>query len=108
MSRGHSRSGDSARCGPPRGGDVGVALALGTRRGTLAAGISAFAALALAIGVVGRGCHVDEPGPDACVRDLLTAARAGDRKAIFDLLSPDTQRAIVDRAEGANALVRAG
>ena len=82
-------------------------LALASRRGTIAAGFSALAALALAIGVLGRGCRVDDPGPDAAVHDLLTAARAGDRKAVFELLSPDTQRRLAERAQQATSLVGA-
>ena len=84
-----------------------MALALASRRGALAAGASALAALALAIAVLGRGCRVDDPGPDAAVHDLLAAARAGDRKAIFELLSPDTQRMLAERAQNATSLVGA-
>ena len=84
-----------------------MALALASRRGALAAGASALAALALAIAVLGRGCRVDDPGPDAAVHDLVSAARANDRKAVFELLSPDTQRKLEDRARGATSLVGA-
>ena len=55
-------------------------LALASRRGTIAAGFSALAALALAIGVLGRGCRVE-------------------------LLSPDTQRRLAERAQQATSLV---
>ena len=84
-----------------------MALALGSRRTTIAAIASALAALALAFGVVGRGCGVEGPGPDECVRDLLTAARAGDRKAVFDLLTPDTQKLLAEHAQDATTKVGA-
>jgi hypothetical protein len=84
-----------------------VALALTSRRGAFAAGASALAALAIAIGVVGRGCSVDAPGPDAAVHDFLEASRVGDRKAVFDLLSPDTQRHLEENAQAATAKVGA-
>jgi hypothetical protein len=84
-----------------------VALALTSRRGALAAGASALAALALAIAVLGRGCRVDDPGPDAAVHELLQAARTGDRQAVFQLLSPDTQQRLEERAQNATSLVGA-
>lgn len=68
-----------------------MALALTSRRRALAAAASAVAAMALAAAVVGRGCGVTSPGPEATVRSLVQAARAGDRKAVWTLLSPDTQ-----------------
>ncbi len=84
-----------------------MALALTSRRGALAAATSALAALALAIAVVGRGCRVDDPGPDAAVHELLQAARTGDRHAVFELLSPDTQRRLDERAQNATSMVGA-
>lgn len=84
-----------------------MALALTSRRGALAAGASALAAIALAATMLGRGCGVTKPGPDAAVRAMIQAARAGDRKAVWRLLSPDTQRALEDRAQKATDLVGA-
>jgi len=84
-----------------------VALALTSRRGALAAAASALAALALAIAVLGRGCRVDDPGPDAAVHDLLQAARTGDRQAVFELLSPSVQQRLDERAQNATSLVGA-
>ena len=78
-----------------------MALALTGRRRNAAAAVSVLAAVALAIAVVGRGCRVHEPGPDAAVRSLMAAANAGDRKAVFGLLTEHTQNALVDRAEKA-------
>lgn len=84
-----------------------MALALTSRRGAFAAGASALAALAIAIAVLGRGCGVEVPGPDAAVHDFIQAARVGDRKAVFDLLSPDTQRHLEENAQDATAKVGA-
>ncbi len=82
-----------------------LALALTSRRGAVAAAASALAAIALAAAVLGRGCGVTEPGPDAAVRSLVQAARAGDRKAVWRMLSPDTQRALEERSHSATDLV---
>lgn len=82
-----------------------MALALTSRRYAVAAAASALAAFALAAAVLGRGCGVTEPGPDAAVKSLLQAARAGDRKAVWRMLSPDTQAALDERAHKATDLV---
>jgi len=82
-----------------------VALALTSRRRALAAAASAVAAMALAAAVVGRGCGVTAPGPDATVRSLVQAARAGDRKAVWTLLSPDTQARLERQARHATEQV---
>jgi len=63
------------------------------------------AAMALAAAVVGRGCGVTSPGPDATVRSLVQASRAGDRKAVWQLLSPDTQTRLERQAREATELV---
>jgi hypothetical protein len=84
-----------------------MALALTSRRRASAAVLSVVAAVALAVAVVGRGCGVAEPGPDAAVRGLIAAAREGDRAAVFGLLSPDTQAALVEKAQRATELVGA-
>lgn len=82
-----------------------MALALTSRRNVMAAAASALAAIALAAAVLGRGCGVAEPGPDAAVRSLVQAARAGDRKQVWQLLSPRTQHALEERARKATDLV---
>lgn len=82
-----------------------MALALTSRRNVLAAAASALAAIALAAAVLGRGCGVAEPGPDAAVKSLVQAARAGDRQAVWRMLSPETQRALEARARKATDLV---
>ena len=82
-----------------------MALALTSRRRALAAAASALAAMALAAAVVGRGCGVTAPGPDATVRSLVQAARAGDRKTVWTLLSPDTQARLERQARHATEQV---
>ena len=82
-----------------------MALALTSRRRALAAAASAVAAMALAAAVVGRGCGVSTPGPEATVRSLVQAARAGDRQAVWTLLSPDTQARLERQAKHATELV---
>ena len=82
-----------------------MALALTQRRRNAAAAVSVLAAVALAIAVVGRGCRVTTPGPEAAVRSLIAAANAGDRKEVYRLLSPATQQRLDDRAQRATELV---
>jgi hypothetical protein len=84
-----------------------MALALTSRRTTLAAVASALAAMALAAAVAGRSCWVTQPGPEAAVRDLLQAARAGDRDAVFELLSQATQDRLAAQARHATDMVGA-
>jgi hypothetical protein len=84
-----------------------VALALGTRRSTAAAVTSVAAAMALAVAVAGRSCRVAPAGPEVTVRDLVQAAKTGDRDAIFDLLTPATQARLDAFATRATDLVGA-
>ena len=84
-----------------------MALALTSRRSTLAAVASALAAMALAAAVAGRSCRVTQPGPEAAVRDLIQAAKLGDRDAVFALLSPATQDRLATQARHATDLVGA-
>jgi hypothetical protein len=84
-----------------------LALALGTRRSTLAAVTSALAAMALAIAVAGRSCRVSQPGPEVAVRDLLHAASTGDRDTVYELLAPSTQARLEAEAKRATDLVGA-
>ncbi len=84
-----------------------MALALGTRRSTIAAVASAVAAMALAAGAAGRSCRVTKPGPDVTVRDLIQAARAGDRDLVFELLAPTTRASLETQAKRATDLVGA-
>ncbi|HEX7839499.1 MAG TPA: hypothetical protein VF469_18610 [Kofleriaceae bacterium] len=84
-----------------------MALALTSRRSTLAAVASALAAMALAAAALGRSCRVTRPGPEAAVRDLIQAAKAGDRDAVFDLLAPATRDRLAAQARRATDLVGA-
>jgi hypothetical protein len=84
-----------------------MALALGTRRSTVAAVASALAAVAVAAAVVGRSCRVTEPGPEATVRDMMRAAKTGDRDAVFELLTPETRARLDGEAKRATDLVGA-
>jgi hypothetical protein len=84
-----------------------MALALGTRRSTAAAVGSVIAAMAFAVAVAGRSCRVTVPGPEITVRDLLDAAKTGDRDAIFELLTPATRDALEASAKRATDLVGA-
>ena len=82
-----------------------MALALGTKRSTIAAVASALAAMALAAAFAGRSCSVTQPGPEVTVRDLLQAANTGDRDTIFDLLTPATRARLDVEAKRATDLV---
>ncbi len=84
-----------------------MALALGTRRSTIAAVASALAAMALAAAVAGRGCRVTQPGPEVAVRDLLQAAKTGDRDTVYELLAPAAQARLESEAKRATDLVGA-
>ena len=73
----------------------------------LAAVASALAAMALAAAVAGRSCQVAEPGPEAAVRDMIQAAKTGDRDLVFALLSPATHARLDAEAKRATDLVGA-
>ena len=84
-----------------------MALALGSRRSTLAGVASALAAMAVAVAVAGRSCRVDDAGPEVAVRDFVAAAKANDRETVFALLSPTTRQRLEDQAKRATDLVGA-
>ncbi|MDB4963337.1 MAG: hypothetical protein JWP01_3336 [Myxococcales bacterium] len=84
-----------------------MGLALTSRRSTVAAVTSALAAMALAAAVAGRSCRVTQPGPEAAVREMLHAAKTGDRDAVFSLLSPATRNRLDAEAKRATDLVGA-
>ena len=73
----------------------------------LAAVASALAAMALAAAVAGRSCRVSEPGPEAAVRDMIQAAKTGDRDLVFALLAPATRARLDAEAKRATDLVGA-
>ncbi|HEU4726748.1 MAG TPA: hypothetical protein VFT22_02635 [Kofleriaceae bacterium] len=84
-----------------------MALALTSRRSTLAAVASALAAMALAAAVAGRSCRVTQPGPEGAVRDMIQAAKTGDRDTVFELLAPRTRDRLDAEARRATDLVGA-
>ena len=84
-----------------------MALALGSRRSTLAGVASALAAMAVAVAVAGRSCRVDEAGPDVAVRDFVAAAKANDREMVFALRSPSTRARLELEAKRATDYVGA-
>lgn len=84
-----------------------MALALTSRRSTVAAVASALAAMAIAAAVAGRSCRVSQRGPEAAVRDVLQAARTGDVDTVFELLSPATRAGLEAEARRATDLVGA-
>ena len=84
-----------------------MALALTTRRSTIAAVASAIAAMAIAAAVAGRSCRVSQRGPEAAVRDMVQAARAGDADTVLQLLSPGTRARLDAEARRATDLVGA-
>jgi hypothetical protein len=64
------------------------------------------AAVALAVTVVGsRSCAVTDPGPEGAVRNMLAAASAGDRVAVYALLGPQTRARLDERARRATDVV---
>ena len=63
--------------------------------------------MALAAAVAGRSCQVTTPGPELTVRDLLQAARTGDRDLVFELLTPATRTRLETEANRATDLVGA-
>ena len=46
-----------------------------------------------------------QPGPEVTVRDLLQAAKAGDRDTVFQLLTPSTRARLDSEAKRATDLV---
>lgn len=84
-----------------------MGLALTSRRSTIAAVASALAAMALAAAVAGRSCRVSQPGPEVAVREMLQAAKTGDRDTVFELLTPSTRKQLEVEAKRATDLVGA-
>jgi hypothetical protein len=84
-----------------------MALALTTRRSSIAAIASALAAIAVAAAVAGRSCRVSQPGPEAAVRDMLQAAKTGDLDTVVDMLTPAARARLEAEARRAADLVGA-
>lgn len=62
-------------------------------------------ALALAAVASGRGCTPVDATPEGTARAFVSAARSGDRRAVWALLGPTTQARLSVAAEGATARV---
>ncbi len=84
-----------------------MALALSSRRSTVAAVGSTLTAMALAAAVAGRSCRVTQPGPETAIHDMLQAAKTGDQAAVFALLGPRTREKLDAEAKHATDLVGA-
>lgn len=63
--------------------------------------------MALAIAVAGRSCRVTQAGPEVTVRDMIQAAKTGDRETVFELLTPATRARLEAEAKHATDLVGA-
>jgi hypothetical protein len=63
--------------------------------------------MALAGAVAGRSCQVTKPGPEVTVRDLLQAAKTGNRDLVYELLTPATRARLDAEAARATDLVGA-
>ena len=70
----------------------------------IATAASVLAAMAFAAAMAGRGCRDDMDGPTGAVRQMVTAARAGDGAAVFNLLSPETQERLAAESQRATDL----
>ncbi|MBA3459535.1 MAG: DUF4878 domain-containing protein [Deltaproteobacteria bacterium] len=68
---------------------------------------SVVAAMAFAAAIAGRSCRVTQPGPEIAVREMLQAAKTGDRDTVFSLLTPQTQQRLEVEAKRATDLVGA-
>lgn len=63
--------------------------------------------MAFAAAIAGRSCRVTQPGPEIAVREMLQAAKTGDRDTVFSLLTPQTQQRLDVEAKRATDLVGA-
>lgn len=61
--------------------------------------------MALAIAVGGRGCNTSDNTPEGAVRAFEAATRAGDQRAVYQLLGPETRRHLDSAAKRATELV---
>jgi hypothetical protein len=76
-----------------------------SRRRAIAAGTSALLAVVLAVAIAGRGCSADDETPVGAVRAFVSAARAGDREAVYELLGPRTRAHLEAQAQKATEFV---
>jgi len=75
-----------------------------TRGRAIAAAVSALLAMVLAAAIAGRGCGAEDSSPVGAVRAFVTAARAGDRAAVHELLGPRTRAYLEEQAARAGEL----
>lgn len=75
-----------------------------SRRRAVTLAASALAAVAFAIAMAGRGCGAVDDGPEGTVRELIAAARQGDRDAIYELLGPETRNQLTEETRRAGEL----
>ena len=62
-------------------------------------------AATLAVASSGRGCAVGDGTPAGAARAFVTAARAGDKRATWELLGPRTRERVVATAQAATEKV---
>src|SRR5262249_50465159 len=90
---------------PRRGEGEDRPLVLGTKRRLIAAAATVGAAVALALAVSGRGGAVGDGTPAGAARAFVAAARAGDRRAAWELLGPRTRARVEAAAQAATEKV---
>jgi len=78
---------------------------IGSRRRGATAIVSAVAAVALAVAMVGRGCNVQGSGPESVVQALINAQSSDDSQQVYRLLGPKTKAALEIEARRATDLV---
>ncbi len=76
-----------------------------SRRRVIATGTSALLAVVLAVAIAGRGCGADDETPVGAVRAFVSAARGGDRGAVYELLGPRTRAHLDAQAQKATEYV---
>lgn len=85
-----------------------LGVVLGSRRRAITLVASALAAVALAAAVAGRACSVEDYSPEGAARAFVEAANAGDRRAIYELLGPETKARLAHASRRATDLVGGG
>lgn len=78
---------------------------MSSRRRAIAAGTSALLAVVLAVAIAGRGCGADDETPVGAVKAFVSAAREGDRAAVYELLGPRTRAHLDAQARKATEFV---
>lgn len=73
-------------------------MAASWTRTAVSLGAPLIAAVAIAVGVSGRGCADDANSPESVVTRFIEAARQMDRQAMFNMLGPRTRERLSDAA----------